>query len=267
MDELNLNNQIQSLWIGGNLSKVERLCIQSFLDYGHEFHLYAYEKIGNVPKGTTIIDARSIMPEEAIFRYKKGWAKGSVSGFADVFRLLMIQKNGGWWVDMDVICLKKFDFQSDTVFCTSAEGEYGSLVNNCVFKLPKDSLFIESCLTDIKNLDLKNIGFGEAGPFLFQSRVKALNLEKFVVPYRYFNPIGWRGMTELVLGKMSTLEKIKEIFRPLLKPKTMVGRKIDHNSYTIHLWNEVWKKNGFDKNATYDKDSLFEKLKKKHNIH
>ena len=31
---------IQSLWIGDRLSVMERLCIQSFLDQGHQFHLY-----------------------------------------------------------------------------------------------------------------------------------------------------------------------------------------------------------------------------------
>src|SRR5476649_1134895 len=105
-----INNQIQSLWIGGNLSKVEQLCIQSFIDHGHDFHLYAYEDITNAPAKTIIHDAREIIGEEAIFKYQSGWAKGSVSGFADLFRLLMVQKKGGWWVDMDIICLKEFDF-------------------------------------------------------------------------------------------------------------------------------------------------------------
>jgi len=266
MNESNLNQQIQSLWIGGNLSKVERLCIQSFLDHGHEFHLYAYEEINNLPKGAKLLDARSIMPEDSIFRYKDGWAKGSVSGFADVFRLLMVQKHGGWWVDMDIICLKKFDFESDTVFCTSSEGEYGSILNNCAFKLPTNSIFIESCLSEISNLDLNNMAFGKAGPFLFQSKVKELNLEKYAMPYEYFNPINWKNVGELILGKMSNKDKIKEILRPILRPNTMTGRKISAHSYTIHLWNEVWNTAGFDKNGTYKKDSLFEKLKRKHHI-
>lgn len=266
MSKLDLNQQIQSLWIGGNLSKVEKLCIQSFLDHGHEFHLYAYEEINNVPKGAKVFDARSVMPEESIFRYKEGWAKGSVSGFADVFRLLLVQKNGGWWVDMDIICLKKFDFKEDSIFCTSSEGEYGSILNNCVFKLPKDSLFIDSCISEIKKLDLNNMGFGKAGPFLFQSKVKELNLEKDVMPYEYFNPIGWKNVGELILGKISTEARIKEILRPIFKPNTMAGRKISSLSYTVHLWNEVWTSMGYDKNGTYHRNSLLEKLKRKHHI-
>lgn len=33
---------IQGLWVGGSLSRLEKLSIQSFLAYGHEYHLYAY---------------------------------------------------------------------------------------------------------------------------------------------------------------------------------------------------------------------------------
>jgi hypothetical protein len=265
--EENIDSQlIQSLWIGGQLSNVERLCIKSFLDNGHDFHLYAYEEIHNAPEGTQIHDARSIITEDAIFTYKEGWAKGSVSGFADLFRLLLIQKNGGWWVDMDIICLKKFDLQADTVFCSSDETGYGSLVNNCVFKAPKDSLFITYCLAQIAAIDLKTMSFGMAGPFLFQKAVKELALEDLVVPFEYFNPITWRNVGDVILGKMSLKKKIKESLRPILKPKTLQGRRITADSYAVHFWNEVWKAGNFDKNGSYAPTGIFEQLKRKHDI-
>ena len=265
--EENINSQlIQSLWIGGQLSKVEQLCIKSFLDNGHDFHLYAYEKINNAPEGTLIHDARSILAEDTIFRYNDGWAKGSVSGFADLFRLLLVQKNGGWWVDMDIVCLKKFDFTAETVFCSSYEGEYSSLVNNCVFKVPKNSPFISYCLDQIAAIDLKNMSFGLAGPFLFQKAVKELGLESHVVPFEYFNPITWRYVGDVILGQMTNKNKIKELLRPILKPGTMVGRRISSASYTIHFWNEIWKTGNYDKNGTYNSSCLFEQLKRKHGI-
>lgn len=264
--EKSLNNRVQSLWIGGQLSNVEKLCIQSFIDHGHEFHLYAYEEIMNLPKGTRLLDATEIMPENEIFRYKHGWAKGSVSGFADVFRLKLIQKKGGWWVDMDIVCLKQLDHKEDDLFCSSYEGEYGSLVNNCIFKLSSDSVFIQTCLDQINLLDLENMDFGLAGPFLFQKVVKELSMEDSIKPFDTFNPIAWRNIGELVLNIRTPSAKLKEYLRPVLKPATMPGRKITSGSYTLHLWNEVWKNSGFDKNGTYSKNSLFEKLKKKHHI-
>ena len=143
----------------------------------------------------------------------------------------MIRKNGGWWVDMDIICLKKFDFEADTIFCSSYEGEYGQLVNNCVFKAPGNSPFVKYCLDQIALIDLKTMDFGLAGPFLFQKAVKELQLENKVLPYPYFNPIGWRNVSELILGKISRTNQVKEILRPLLKPGTMAGRKISPQSY------------------------------------
>jgi len=262
-----MNNSIQSLWIGGQLSNVERLCIQSFIDHGHEFYLYAYDEIKNAPIGTVIIDAGTIIGREEIFTFKSGgWGEGSVSGFADLFRLLMVQKNGGWWVDMDVICLKPFDFTAEMVFCSSHEGEYGELANNSVFKSPKNSRFIARCLEELTMIDLKNMFFGQAGPFLFQRVLKELQLEDHITPYTYFNPINWKYIGELILGQMSTKNSIKEVLRPLLKPKTMPGRKLTKDTYAVHFWNEAWKANKLDKNGRYPVHSLFEKLKRKHNI-
>lgn len=266
MEESLAKIPVQSLWIGGNLSKVEQLCIQSFLDCGHDFHLYAYEKIDNIPAGTKLLDAREILPEEKIFRYKKGWAKDSVSGFADVFRLEMVKKNGGWWVDMDMICLKKLDFTDDLIFCSSYEFEHGALVNNCIFKAPKNHPFLVYCLDEIKKIDLENMDFGLAGPFLFQKAVKNLGLESKVKPYETFNPICWKFLADLVLGKLPIKAQIKEWFRPILKPETMHGRKIMPHSYTLHLWNEVWKSGNFDKNGNYPAHCKFEQFKKKHHI-
>lgn len=164
---------------------------------------------------------------------------------------------------MDIICLKKFDFEADTVFCSSYEGEYDQLVNNCVFKAPKGSDFVQYCLNQIEQIDLKTMSFGLAGPFLFQKAVKELQLEKFVLSYRYFNPIAWKNVSELILGKMTPVNKIKEVLRPVLKPDTMSGRKISTESYSIHFGNEIWNTGKLDKNGRYDKNSLFEKLKHK----
>jgi len=103
---------IQSLWIGDELSSIEKLCINSFLKNGHPFHLYTYSNVKGVPKGTTILDANTIIPKSKIFRY----ANGSVACFADYFRYKLLFDKGNWWVDTDVICLKPFNFKEKYVF-------------------------------------------------------------------------------------------------------------------------------------------------------
>jgi hypothetical protein len=85
---------IQSLWIGDRLSVMERLCISSFLQNGHEFHLYVYQDTAGVPPGTVLRDGNEILPSERIFTYRE---HQSYAGFANFFRYkLMLEKR--WMV-------------------------------------------------------------------------------------------------------------------------------------------------------------------------
>lgn len=98
------NNPIQSLWVGPRLSAMEILCINSYLANGHEFHLYTYNDIFNVPKETIIKDANEIIPEKDMYIDNFG---GYVN-LSNQFRFTMLYKMGGWWVDMDTVCIKPF---------------------------------------------------------------------------------------------------------------------------------------------------------------
>ena len=112
---LNDNRVVQGLWIGSPLSIMERLSIKSFLDNGHEYHLYTYDELKDVPAGTVIKDGNEILPASAIFKYKD---RPSYSAFSNFFRYKLLLERGGWWVDTDVICLKPFDFPEEHVFAT-----------------------------------------------------------------------------------------------------------------------------------------------------
>ena len=63
---------VQSLWVGNSLSNMEVCCIKSFLKHGFTFHLYTYEPVKRIPKGTIVKDANEIMLHKEIFKlYKK----------------------------------------------------------------------------------------------------------------------------------------------------------------------------------------------------
>ena len=98
--------EVQSLWVGPKLSILEVLCIKSFQKVGHTFILYTYEKVKNVPKGTIIKDANTIIKKKNLFDFKS-----SLLPFSDIFRYTMLYKNGGYWVDLDMIALKPLDFK------------------------------------------------------------------------------------------------------------------------------------------------------------
>lgn len=259
------NKIIQSLWVGTELSNVEKLCIKSFLANGHEFHLYTYQDIKGVPPGTTIQDANLIIPESEIFKITVGWGTGSYSAFADWFRYELLYKAGGWWVDMDVVCVKYFDIKESIVICTSHEPPYGVLANNCIMKFPKESDVVNEMIKICRATDKNKVEFGQLSPHLIQRMVKEYTLEQYLVPYYYFNPIRWAYVDDYIAFRKKTLkQQIKELVRPLLKPKTMAGRKVEKESYAVHLWNEVWRQSGLDKNNTYHKNCIVEQLKKRY---
>ncbi len=62
-----MNKIIQGLWIGDRLSTMEALSIKSFLNNGHEYHLYTYSHVDNIPLGTIVKDGNEILPESEIF--------------------------------------------------------------------------------------------------------------------------------------------------------------------------------------------------------
>ena len=104
---------VQSLWIGNKLSELEILSIKSFISQGHIFHLYIYDDIENIPNinGLVIKDGATILDKKDIFTYQNSYLP-----FSDIFRYKMLYMNGGYWVDLDMICLKKLDFKEPYIF-------------------------------------------------------------------------------------------------------------------------------------------------------
>jgi len=59
-----MNQTVQGLWIGDELSVMERLSITSFLAHDHRFDLYVYGSVRGVPEGTRLLDANEVLPRE-----------------------------------------------------------------------------------------------------------------------------------------------------------------------------------------------------------
>jgi Glycosyltransferase sugar-binding region containing DXD motif len=263
------NKIIQGLWVGKELSVMENLSIKSFIANGHEYHLYVYEKVKNIPTGTMVKDGNEILSEDQIFKYQSGWGKGSYAGFADLFRYHLLKKCGGWWADTDVICLKPFDLSSSCVIASSYEGKWGEPANDCVLKLPKSSELTDYLVDATGAMNLETAEFGQTGPLLLQKAVKDLNLSQYVVSHKLFCPITWRAVNKKIVYPSVTitvegfLEYAKDIVRPILHPHLKTGG-ITSNSYSLHLWNEIWRQNSLDKNQIYDNNCLYEILKRKY---
>ncbi len=124
---------IASFWFGSDLSWLEALCIQSYLDRGHQFVLYTLHEIKGFPDGAKVRPAAEIL-WPAPFDLRPDDRLG-VAVFSDIFRLRLLQKTEFIWVDLDAYCVKAFDFSSPYVFGQSHTGNFPT----GVLRLPESS--------------------------------------------------------------------------------------------------------------------------------
>ena len=242
-EKLQMSDIIQTLWVGDRLSTMEQLSLASFVKNGHEVHLYTYSDVENVPEGVAIKDGNEILPESMIFMYKD---HKSYSAFSNYFRYKMLYDKGGYWVDTDMVCLKKFDFNTPFVFSSEEVlplDEGNTHINAGVIKAPKGSPVTKHAYDTCMSKEKDKLVWGEIGPRLVKSTVEKFNLHQFVKDYKTFCAIpGCRWAL-------------------LIEPNRW---EPDENAYAIHLWNEMWRRSGANKDEAYHQNSLYEKLKKKY---
>ena len=260
------NLVIQGLWFGEPLSDLERLCMKSFMANGHEFHLYTYEELQGVPQGVVIKDANEIVSRDRIKEFR--W----FAGFSDFFRYSLLLKRGGWYVDMDVICLRPLDFESEYVFaassCMDFEHNYsplsftdrqvyksGHFVGDAFIKAPAGSDLMQHCCSLIEGDASKgahDTPYDALGPRLFKKAVIKFGLEKYIQVPMVFDPIS-PDLTPSVLDPEASWDL--------------------SSSYVAHLSGSRWEHGsnpgtigsaGLMPNGKHPKGCLYEKMKAKY---
>ncbi len=253
-------NSVQGLWIGDQLSPIEELCIRSFQYHGHEFHLYAYQPLKNVPSGVIMHDANDIVPAEKIYRSDGG----RLSSFANMFRWVLLNARGGQWVDMDMICLKPFDFTDEIVFGFQDE----RTVNTAVLRFPKGHILttiMKKVCDDVNIFQpidtpksvakkiVRKVVFGKeksrartrftepGGPDYFTKFLVHYDLLQYAKPVNWFYPISSKSALDVFASAEKTKQAVKE-------------------SYAVHLWNgALGHKSEFDEGGA--EESLFDQLR------
>ncbi len=234
-----MTDTIQGLWIGPRLTTMEQLSIASFLAHGHPYHLYTFEAVEGVPKGTSIRDAAEILPPSQIFQYREN---KSYAGFANFFRYKLLLEWGGWWVDTDVVALSPFTFASEYVFASERDKDGREFVTSGIIKAPKGCELMRLAWQTCQSKDTDTLKWGETGPTLMHNSVLKLRLSEYVQSPNVFCPID----------------------PPLWYDAILPGRPTSFGPETVavHLWNEFWRRLALGKNETYAPSCLYEHLKK-----
>jgi hypothetical protein len=213
------NRTVHGLWIGSNLSKLELLTLCSFVDHGHDFNLWTYSDIHcHLPQRARLRDAAEILPADCVFRRSTidaecGVGSGSCAGFSDLFRYKLLYEYGGYWVDMDVTCLKPLDFAEPYLFRSHRLGAVGN-----VMKCPPGSRLMEITY-DRAARDVREDGDWHFGNRALSETVRELGLSCFI-RNDISNADLWNGHV-----------------RDFIERDT----PIPDNFYVIHWLHECWK--------------------------
>jgi hypothetical protein len=246
-------------WHGAPLSRIERLCMSSFVAHGHPVQLHVYEEPASLPGGITLNDAAKILPRSSLFAHGKS---GSFATFADWFRYRLLCDHGGLWCDTDVVCLQPFDYPGEEIYAWQDE----KIINNAVLGLPRGHRLAkwmadvcefpntfrpyDSFKTRRRKLQRRLMGhgriatvWGETGPYGLTQAARLLECTAAALPFWHFYAIHFSNWHTLFDSSLSG------------NPRLLDG------SVGLHLWNEMLRlRPGFDKNARFAADSMFEKL-------
>ena len=114
-----VGSSVRSFWFGESLSPIEHLCVKSFLAQGHRFLLYTYDEVENVPDGCELLDAATVLDEGPGLPLRGSGSRRQPRRFFDLFRYTLLDRDGGWWVDTDTLCLTAEIPEPEYVFAKS----------------------------------------------------------------------------------------------------------------------------------------------------
>lgn len=231
---------VSGLWIGDMLPQFAELSIRSFLDHGISFQLFTYRDYPNIPEGTIVRHADEIRPMQDVYLHNTG----SYAMFADWFRYALLEKEGGWWVDLDVICLSdKLPETSPWFACEEA----GRCSNAIICFPPRHPLITamrqvaedpasplpwddEKTLLDkeqyCKNVPdvlarRKSMPWGHSGPNMFTVAIRHFGLESKGALAGTVYPIHYGIWKHYYSGAIS------------------LDSPIFHQAWAIHIWGEL----------------------------
>ena len=229
---------LNSLWVGEDLTYVERLSLLSAMAQGHQFKLHSYtpEKLRGVPRGVEVCDASDVMPKEMLISYAE--CENGVALGANLWRYHMLAQGLGAWCDLDLVFLKPLDLSKEYIL----GWEYEGWINNAVLYAPKNSQFVKDLFDLTKPnvrppwygprrslyfylrrwrrgyLGLEDMPWGTYAAGLVTHIVKTRQLQAFVESPDVFYPVRW-GEARVVYDDAR-----------------IVDAKITDKTRTVHLW-------------------------------
>ena len=230
-------------WAYGGFSKMEILCASSFIKNGYELNIWTYGDNEININGANVRDAREILPESLLFLN----LAGSYASFSDLFRYSVLCTHGGLWADTDVVALKSADKLPQQPFLVTERSAAGELIvnNNVIFNpIRKHGNLIDLARVFAERFPKNEITWSELGPSLLTAIVQVYPKHGFnIYPPNFANEINYYDCPNAFVKENSDF-----IF--------------SDNIYFLHMYNEMWRRVGIDKNSQFSANCLYEKISK-----
>ena len=222
----------------GPLTWLERLCLTSFVEQGHEVHLYAYDPVEGLPEGVGFRDAAAIEARDAMVFYK---GRGTSAVFADRFRVRLLQAGAGTWADADVYCIAPFASPSPYLMGYEHEGS----INSAVLRVPADAPLLEDLLSIFA--DDRRPLWEPHLPGIRRLEVAAKRLVGMAVPpeHMQYGATGPAALTYFVERRgLAGEAQPRDVFYPvpyddiptLMQAGTDIVRWVTPRTLAVHLW-------------------------------
>src|SRR3569833_953433 len=102
--------EIVTFW-HGPMDALRQTCLRSQLAAGHSVTVYSFDTIPGLPAGVANADAEASLPHAFSERLRPpqpdgSWRDWTILQFSDFFRMKLMAKGLGLWLDADVLLLK-----------------------------------------------------------------------------------------------------------------------------------------------------------------
>lgn len=248
---------VRSLWVGPPLTQLEWVSLASFVRHGARFELFTDDLSRKVPAGVVLRDSRELLGS-TVPRYgpRAGSGAGSYALAGNVARLTCLLRHGGWWVDTDVVCLRPFTSIEQEI-CAGWEVQ-GHTANVAVIRMPPGHAATRSLLRRAKYswfgspweswwqrlrfllrnpgtlINPYNVPWGSSsGPGALTACLDYYHLRQYIVDVPWFYPIRWQDWAQVLTLTTEQFESLRG------------------NSYALHLWSEMYRRGGVDKNRAF----------------
>ena len=135
--------EVVSFW-HGPLDALRQLCLRSQLAAGHQVTVYSFEPLAGLPDGVGNAEAEAILPHAFAEKLRPTgpdgvWRDWTTLQFSDFFRMRLMARNPGLWLDADVLLLKPVEIDpAKPYFAWERRRQLG----NSVLYLPSKSSIV-----------------------------------------------------------------------------------------------------------------------------